>query len=205
MRTLLPLDSETILASVKKTNKLLVVHEDTRTGGIAGEIAALVFEERIRGSRRARCAASPRWIRRCRTRRPSKNTFYPTPKKLPLPRGNWQNTKADERQDRNVGKTKGINNAEFEVGSEVRIADRAFLESFLEAGQYHNELEPEQLDYAGHVAKVKDVDFFTAATKFTRSKASRRVARGMSQRRLDSFAGSRLAARAGFYRRKPWL
>ena len=44
LRTLLPLDRETILASVRKTNKLLVVHEDTRTGGIAGEIAALVCE-----------------------------------------------------------------------------------------------------------------------------------------------------------------
>src|SRR5579872_3925537 len=44
LRTLLPLDSETILNSLKKTNKLLVVHEDTRTGGIAGEIAALVCE-----------------------------------------------------------------------------------------------------------------------------------------------------------------
>jgi pyruvate/2-oxoglutarate/acetoin dehydrogenase E1 component len=45
LRTLLPLDSETILASVRKTNKLLVVHEDTRTGGIAGEIAAIVTEK----------------------------------------------------------------------------------------------------------------------------------------------------------------
>ncbi len=45
LRTLLPLDRETIVASVKKTNKLLVVHEDTRTGGIAGEIAAIVCEE----------------------------------------------------------------------------------------------------------------------------------------------------------------
>jgi 2-oxoisovalerate dehydrogenase E1 component beta subunit len=44
LRTLLPLDRETILASVRKTNKLLVVHEDTRTGGIAGEIAAIVTE-----------------------------------------------------------------------------------------------------------------------------------------------------------------
>jgi 2-oxoisovalerate dehydrogenase E1 component beta subunit len=44
LRTLLPLDRETILDSVKKTNRLLVVHEDTRTGGIAGEIAALVCE-----------------------------------------------------------------------------------------------------------------------------------------------------------------
>lgn len=45
LRTLLPLDRSTILESVKKTNKLLVVHEDTRTGGIAGEIAAIVCEE----------------------------------------------------------------------------------------------------------------------------------------------------------------
>ncbi len=54
-----------------------------------------------------------------------------------------------------------MNKAEFEVGSEVRIADRAFLEEFLEAGQYHNELEPEQIAFAGRVAKVKAVDFFT--------------------------------------------
>ena len=60
-----------------------------------------------------------------------------------------------------MGKTKGLNKAEFEVGNEVRIADRAFLESFMEAGQYHNELEPEQLEYAGRTAKVKEVSFFT--------------------------------------------
>ena len=45
LRTLLPLDKDAVLESVRKTNKLLVVHEDTRTGGIAGEIAAIVFEE----------------------------------------------------------------------------------------------------------------------------------------------------------------
>ena len=45
LRTLLPLDKQTILNSLKKTNKLLVVHEDTRTGGIAGEIAAVLMEE----------------------------------------------------------------------------------------------------------------------------------------------------------------
>jgi 2-oxoisovalerate dehydrogenase E1 component beta subunit len=44
LRTLLPLDRDTILASVRKTNRLLVVHEDTRTGGIAGEIAAIACE-----------------------------------------------------------------------------------------------------------------------------------------------------------------
>ena len=60
-----------------------------------------------------------------------------------------------------MGRTKGLNVAEFEVGSQVRIADRSFLESFLEAGQYHNELEPEQIEYADRVAKVKEVNFFT--------------------------------------------
>lgn len=44
LRTLLPLDKDTILQSVRKTNKLLIVHEDTRTGGIAGEIAAVACE-----------------------------------------------------------------------------------------------------------------------------------------------------------------
>jgi hypothetical protein len=60
-----------------------------------------------------------------------------------------------------VGKTKGLNVAEFEVGSQVRVANRAFLEEFLEAGQYHNELEPEQLEFADRTAKVQSVEFFT--------------------------------------------
>lgn len=45
LRTLLPLDEEAILQSVRKTNKCLVVHEDTKTGGIAGEIAAILSEK----------------------------------------------------------------------------------------------------------------------------------------------------------------
>ncbi len=44
LRTLLPMDEAAIVRSLKKTNRLLVVHEDTRTGGIAGEIAARVNE-----------------------------------------------------------------------------------------------------------------------------------------------------------------
>jgi len=59
-----------------------------------------------------------------------------------------------------LGKTKGLNVAEFEVGTEVRIADRRFLEEFLEAGQYHHDLEPEQVQFAGRTAKVKSVEFF---------------------------------------------
>jgi len=45
LRTLLPLDEDAIVESVKKTGKLLIVHEDTRTGGIAGEIAIRVSEK----------------------------------------------------------------------------------------------------------------------------------------------------------------
>ena len=44
LRTLLPLDEEAIVDSVKRTGRLLVVHEDTRTGGIAGEITIRVSE-----------------------------------------------------------------------------------------------------------------------------------------------------------------
>ena len=44
LRTLAPLDTETIYASVRKTGKVIVMHEDTLTGGIAGEIASLITE-----------------------------------------------------------------------------------------------------------------------------------------------------------------
>ncbi len=44
LRTLAPLDIETIYTSVRKTGKVIVMHEDTLTGGIAGEIAALITE-----------------------------------------------------------------------------------------------------------------------------------------------------------------
>jgi 2-oxoisovalerate dehydrogenase E1 component beta subunit len=45
LRTLLPLDDAAILKTVKKTNKVLIVHEDTRTGGLAGEITARINEQ----------------------------------------------------------------------------------------------------------------------------------------------------------------
>jgi pyruvate/2-oxoglutarate/acetoin dehydrogenase E1 component len=45
LRTLLPLDEAAIVRSVKKTNRLLIVHEDTRTGGIAGEISMRINEK----------------------------------------------------------------------------------------------------------------------------------------------------------------
>ena len=45
LRTLAPLDREAIIQTVRKTNKAIVLHEDTRTGGIAGEIAAIINED----------------------------------------------------------------------------------------------------------------------------------------------------------------
>jgi 2-oxoisovalerate dehydrogenase E1 component beta subunit len=44
LRTLAPLDEDAIVATVRKTNRALVVHEDTRTGGLAGEITARLNE-----------------------------------------------------------------------------------------------------------------------------------------------------------------
>lgn len=44
LRTLAPMDDAAIEATVRKTGKVLIVHEDTRTGGVAGEIAARINE-----------------------------------------------------------------------------------------------------------------------------------------------------------------
>jgi len=44
LRSLAPLDDDAIQETTKKTNRVLVVHEDTRTGGIAGEITARINE-----------------------------------------------------------------------------------------------------------------------------------------------------------------
>jgi 2-oxoisovalerate dehydrogenase E1 component beta subunit len=44
LRTLLPLDRATVCDSVKKTSKVLLLHEDTRTGGMAGELAVSITE-----------------------------------------------------------------------------------------------------------------------------------------------------------------
>jgi 2-oxoisovalerate dehydrogenase E1 component len=44
IRTIIPLDEETIFRSVKKTNKVIVIHEDTLTGGFGAEIAARIAD-----------------------------------------------------------------------------------------------------------------------------------------------------------------
>jgi 2-oxoisovalerate dehydrogenase E1 component beta subunit len=45
LRTVSPLDREAIAETVRKTNKVILLHEDVRTGGIAGEIAAIINED----------------------------------------------------------------------------------------------------------------------------------------------------------------
>jgi 2-oxoisovalerate dehydrogenase E1 component beta subunit len=45
LRTVSPLDREAITQTVQKTNKVIILHEHSRTGGLAGEIAAIINEE----------------------------------------------------------------------------------------------------------------------------------------------------------------
>jgi len=45
LRTLIPFDRETVLDSVRKTGKALIVHEDNLTGGFGGEVAAVIAQD----------------------------------------------------------------------------------------------------------------------------------------------------------------
>ena len=45
LRTLVPLDKTAILDSVRKTGKVIILHEDTVYGGIGGELSAIISEE----------------------------------------------------------------------------------------------------------------------------------------------------------------
>jgi 2-oxoisovalerate dehydrogenase E1 component beta subunit len=45
LRTLAPLDREAIVATLRKTGKVIILHEHARTGGLAGEIAAIINED----------------------------------------------------------------------------------------------------------------------------------------------------------------
>jgi pyruvate dehydrogenase E1 component beta subunit len=47
LRTLVPLDEETLLESVKKTGRMVVIHEAQKTSGFAGELTAIVAEKAL--------------------------------------------------------------------------------------------------------------------------------------------------------------
>lgn len=47
LRTLVPLDEATVLASARKTNRVLIVHEDSKRGGFGAELAAVVAEKAL--------------------------------------------------------------------------------------------------------------------------------------------------------------
>jgi hypothetical protein len=59
-----------------------------------------------------------------------------------------------------MGKTKGPYKEEFPKGSQVKIADRVFLEDFLRTWKFHHKLEPDQLRFADKTAKVKSIGFY---------------------------------------------
>src|SRR6185503_12126852 len=56
--------------------------------------------------------------------------------------------------------TRGPYNAEYPIGSSIRIAPREVLEGFAASWQFHHPLASEQLGFAGRVARVKEVGFY---------------------------------------------
>jgi 2-oxoisovalerate dehydrogenase E1 component beta subunit len=82
LRTLTPVDRETILASVKKTGKALVIHEDNITGGYAAEIAAIIADEAFEwldGPVRRLCGPDVPGVPYAR---PMQDFFMPDPEKI---------------------------------------------------------------------------------------------------------------------------
>ncbi len=59
-----------------------------------------------------------------------------------------------------MGATKGKYNAEYPVGSFVRIATRSSLEQFRKEWKYHHPLQEEQLAFANMIALIKKVGFY---------------------------------------------
>jgi hypothetical protein len=62
-----------------------------------------------------------------------------------------------------MGRKRGPYNADFPVGTRVRIANRAFLEEFIRTWRYHNPLQPHQLDHAGTIAEVEKLGYYHGA------------------------------------------
>jgi len=76
LRSLVPLDEEAILASVRKTSKVLIVDEANETCAAGAQVAALIADMASRTST-ARSSASPPLTRRCRSARRSSARCFP--------------------------------------------------------------------------------------------------------------------------------
>jgi hypothetical protein len=59
-----------------------------------------------------------------------------------------------------MGKSKGLYEPEYPEGTLVVVADRQALERFMSEWNYHNKLQPEQIPFAGHQARVTNVNFY---------------------------------------------
>ncbi len=59
-----------------------------------------------------------------------------------------------------MGNTKGPYNAEYPVGTKVRIQDRSNLEKFIQEWKYHDPLSRDQLAFADKVAVVESVGYY---------------------------------------------
>ena len=59
-----------------------------------------------------------------------------------------------------MGKTKGSYNAEFPVGTRVRVTDRQTLEKFRAEWKWHHQLEASQLQFAGELTQIESVSFY---------------------------------------------
>ena len=59
-----------------------------------------------------------------------------------------------------MGQRNGPYNADFPVGTRVRIKDRVSLEAFMRDWKYHDPLLPEQVAFAGRVTAVKQLGYY---------------------------------------------
>ena len=62
-----------------------------------------------------------------------------------------------------MGKTSGPYEAEYPVGTSVRITSKEALESFMQRWQLHHPLQSDQLGFADQLTKVKSVSFYHGA------------------------------------------
>jgi hypothetical protein len=87
-----------------------------------------------------------------------------------------------------MGKIKGPYKEEFPVGSSVQIADQECLEGFLRSWALHNRLDPQQVNYADHIAEIESVCFYHGGDELYRLKGIPGVWHEQCLRRVDHCA-----------------